>query len=142
MEDLTSRLLAASAAAATRLEYLHEELQQLEETHVVQQGYQDYELNPLETTFEHEFSVEDSPYTRNGPSHWGFALLVAKHQNVFGQSSSIRGLAEGQGTFAFLKRRNFYDFVLHVQFLVRTDTLHIQTIHACTHASMRACMYR
>ncbi|KAL8433121.1 hypothetical protein ACSSS7_004098 [Eimeria intestinalis] len=116
-ELLTNRLLATSAGVTTRLEYLQEELKQLEETHVTQQGYKSYQLNPQETTFKREFVVEDSAYTRAGPSHWGFASLVSGHKNVVGQSTAIRGLAELHGTYALLSRLNVYDFTLHVEFL-------------------------
>ncbi|CDJ51219.1 LCCL domain-containing protein / F5/8 type C domain-containing protein, putative [Eimeria brunetti] len=117
VETLTSQVLAASGAAAARLQYLQQELQQLEETHALQRGFEDYTLLPQETEFAKEFTVEDCPYTRGGPSHWGFAALVAQHRNVFGQSMPIKGIGELQGTFAFLRRRKFYDFVLRVQFL-------------------------
>lgn len=110
--------MAASAAVATRLEYLQDELKYMEETHVLQQGYKSYQLLPQETTFDKEFKVEDSSYTRVGPSHWGFAALVSGHRNVLGQSTSIRGLAETHGTYALLRRHNFYDFTLHVELLV------------------------
>ncbi|KAL8455770.1 hypothetical protein Emag_000344 [Eimeria magna] len=82
-----------------------------------QQGYKSYTLNPQETTFKKEFMVEDSAYTRAGPSHWGFASLVSGHKNVVGQSTAIRGLAEIHGTYALLSRLNLYDFTLHVEFL-------------------------
>lgn len=127
VETLTYRLLAASAGAATRLEYLQEELKHLEEKHIALQGFQSYHLKPQDTSFEKEFVVEDSSFTRGGPSHWGFALLVAEHPNVFGQSSSIKGVSEVHGTYAFLRRRNLYDFVLHVEFLVsRSSKLLLQ----------------
>lgn len=119
-ELLTNRLLATSAGVATRLEYLVDELKHLEETHTVQQGYKTYQLYPQETTFEKEFVVEDSSYTRAGPSHWGFASLVSGHKNVLGQSTAIRGIAEVHGTYALLRRHNFYDFTLHVELLVGT----------------------
>ncbi|XP_026193943.1 uncharacterized protein LOC34617699 [Cyclospora cayetanensis] len=116
-EILTNRLLATSAGVATRLEYLQDELKHLEDTHIVQGGYKSYQLNPQDTTFEKEFRVEDSSFTHGGPSHWGFAALVSGHQNVFGQSTAIRGTAEVHGTYALLRRHSFYDFILHVEFL-------------------------
>ncbi|CDJ36644.1 LOW QUALITY PROTEIN: LCCL domain-containing protein / F5/8 type C domain-containing protein, putative [Eimeria mitis] len=117
VENLTTHMLTASADAATRLQQQQEQLQQLEETHVLQRGYESYKLTPTETTFEHEFLVQDCTYTREGPSHWGFAPLVATHKNVFGQSTPISGPTDTDGTFAILRRRSFYDFVLTVQFL-------------------------
>ena len=129
VEGAAAALLNSSGAVGEQLEVLLQQLQQAEQQRVQQAGFESFVLEYTNTSFPEVFDVIDNIRTSRGShshSSWGFAEINAggaEHKPAVAQTAAIKGNGPTEGSFAQLKRKNFFDGVLHVNFLVSSSNI-------------------
>ncbi|PFH37677.1 F5/8 type C domain-containing protein [Besnoitia besnoiti] len=116
-EDLMTRVLAESGRYFNKLEEFYVKLERAEEERLEEAGFSSFQVNYEAMPFSQTFVLFDTLRTKNGPSSWGYSEdAVAGHKNTIVQTSGILGTQDGEGTFAMLKGRRFFDFVALADF--------------------------
>ncbi|PFH35910.1 F5/8 type C domain-containing protein [Besnoitia besnoiti] len=116
-ESLASRLLEESGGMFQTLDQLGQKLHLVELQHLEQTGFESFKLHPGSMAFKDYFETFDSVRAKHGPSNWGYsASPIQGRRAAVGQSTSIVGTADTEGTYAMLRGRRFYDADIRISF--------------------------